>query len=227
MSLEELLTNMLSPIVKSIRPFDEHVAMLYAAGIQKLSSISGLVDGRRKYCVGLALDVISACLLIYPQSLPTEFGSFTAAAACFFDVRHNVLGTQHKREETVDGAIAAHRKLYAYDEVNRKLARFPVFATGAYFAGHSLVDIAKHFITGEPLDGSSGYNLQIGLSLLTVATSMYLKDTDPKLLDKEPFWKTACAYVADKVGRLKAEVPNPLPNPATSFKYFPVQSDAF
>lgn len=49
-----------------------------------------------------------------------------------------------------------------------------------------------------------------GLLFFSLASSMYIKDSDPKLLDKQPMWKEAFDFLK---GKAKSLVPLPSPTP--------------
>lgn len=54
------------------------------------------------------------------------------------------------------------------------------------------------------------------------SSSLYLMDTDPKLLDKKPFWNKANEWIKEQAGKIKGKLgelapePQPLPQPSYS-----------
>ncbi len=93
--------------------------------------------------------------------------------------------------------------------LTRKL-RLPLLTLGAGFLGKAGYDIVNFFINGEPIDSETYKLATSGFGFISSASSMYLKDQDPKLLDKQPFWKTAYEKVK---GKIKDLAPKPLPQP--------------
>ena len=61
---------------------------------------------------------------------------------------------------------------------------------------------------GESLDSEDYFCLTYGLGLISLSSSMYIKEMDPKLLDKAPFWKTAYNWAKEKISSL---APQPAP----------------
>lgn len=78
-------------------------------------------------------------------------------------------------------------------KVNRK-TRLPIFLAGAFYLGKSIYDIANYLLNGEPLDQNTSDSLYSGLGFLGLASSMYLKDQDPKLLERESVNQIVPAY---------------------------------
>ena len=99
---------------------------------------------------------------------------------------------------------------------NRKM-RLPLFVAGLTFVGKAAYDIANYFISGEPLNSdAASLEFIMGCGFLSTASSMYLKDQDPKLLEKKPskikaFFKGIYEKVRDSN---PLPTPNPIPVPA-------------
>ncbi len=87
--------------------------------------------------------------------------------------------------DTHGGAAAYHDAFVdSLRSINKK-TRFPIFLAGAAYAGKFFYDIANYFLNGEQLSSDSFLCLQTGAGLLGLSSSMYLKDQDPKLLERE------------------------------------------
>lgn len=67
----------------------------------------------------------------------------------------------------------------------------------------------KNLLTTHPTS-SSLEHLLFGLGLFIQASTMYISDSDPKLLEKKPFYKTAYNWLKEKTNSL---VPKPAPQP--------------
>ena len=61
-------------------------------------------------------------------------------------------------------------------------------------------------------------DLKIATGILGLSSSLYIKSSDPRLLDKEPFWKTVYSWAKDKVVEYLQPAPEPtfVPIPARS-----------
>jgi hypothetical protein len=100
----------------------------------------------------------------------------------------------------------------------RKVAyttRLGLLVAGAGLVGKSLVDICDYVIAGDMhalLE--AGFCLSSGTAFITLASSMYVKDADPKLLEKDPAWKQAYGWLRSRVQSL-LPAPSPIPAPAT------------
>ncbi|MEK6861762.1 MAG: hypothetical protein AABY07_07365 [Nanoarchaeota archaeon] len=91
---------------------------------------------------------------------------------------------------------------------NRSI-RLPVFLAGAGFAGKIAYDIFSYLKNKEPINLSETAKAGMhSLGLLMLASSMYLKDQDPKLLKKDPFWKRAYNAIRE---RMRSLIPEPIP----------------
>jgi len=100
-----------------------------------------------------------------------------------------------------------------FKKVDRTV-RLPLFIAGLGYMSKALYGVADSMISGD----NSGFvnfasDFTVGSSLFAMASSLYIKDIEPKLLDKEPFLKKAYNWVKDKV---ISSVPQPLPEPVPS-----------
>jgi len=65
-----------------------------------------------------------------------------------------------------------------------KVVRLPIFLIGMGFLGKGVLDVANYVVNNEPLNNNTAMNIITGAGFLSSATSMYLKDQDPKSLKK-------------------------------------------
>ncbi|HLC61201.1 MAG TPA: hypothetical protein VJJ52_07275 [Candidatus Nanoarchaeia archaeon] len=91
--------------------------------------------------------------------------------------------------------------------VNR-IVRLPTITGAFFFFAKSGYDLVDYFYNGN-LDSLNQFKNDIngGIGLTGFASSMYLKDRDPKLLDKDPLWKRAYKRLEEFVSY------NPPPQP--------------
>ncbi|MBI2547341.1 MAG: hypothetical protein HYW23_02735 [Candidatus Aenigmarchaeota archaeon] len=103
-----------------------------------------------------------------------------------------------------------------FDRKINRLVRVPEFLAGLGFVAKASYDIFRSVTSNEPLDPNAGLYFGTGLSFLGLSSSMYLKDKDPKLLQKEPsILKAGIKKMANKIKDLLPE-PTPVPKPAFS-----------
>ena len=96
-----------------------------------------------------------------------------------------------------------------------RIARFPVFLGGAMVSLCSMYEGASDLFEGKS-PSAIVYSALFGVSifLLGNASSMYLKDRDPKQFKKDPFWKRAYDYASGKVQEM---FPEPVPAPVRTY----------
>lgn len=129
------------------------------------------------------------------------------------DARYNldgVMGLVQKDSEREVRSI--NPRIDFYERYNGAI-RLPVFLTGVGFLGKAIYDIANYFMNGEPLTSDTATNATSSFGFLALASSMYLKDQDPKLLERKPsrvkeFFKNVYEKAKDLVPS-----PNPIPQP--------------
>src|SRR3989344_2482562 len=89
-------------------------------------------------------------------------------------------------------------------EIYRKITaavRLPLLVAGAYALGLSCKESIESLISwsSEPLTLDTLKNTLLGFGAASLASSIYIKDTDPKLLDKPPFYKAAYEWMKEKL----------------------------
>ena len=116
-----------------------------------------------------------------------------------------------KEQDTTDSTISLDPHIEFYKKVNRRV-RLPTLLSGIGLVGKSAYDFVNYFANGVPFDNSSLGSFTLGLGLLSIASSQYLKDRNPKLLDKQPVWRNAYDWIKNKIGSLTPQhVPLPVP----------------
>ncbi len=102
-----------------------------------------------------------------------------------------------------------------YSQKFQRIVRLPLLLGGLYLGYKGIKPAILE-------DNNRGLNAGIVFMSLEVglATSMYLKDTNPKLLDKEPAWKRAYKWLPEKAQSL-VHRPAPVPVP-TRYEALPL-----
>lgn len=119
----------------------------------------------------------------------------------------------NRRIQYLDSAKIVDKFQYASQKIQRGI-RLPLLIWGASGFSDFAAALQQNF-SWDSFAQRSDFLIGGGL-MLALASSMYIKDTDPKLLQKELFWKRAYAAINDKITALA-------PNPAPSLE--PVQRD--
>ncbi len=207
----------LEHLVKVVKVADEEVLRQYT----KLSKNLNLDEGRKKYFVGMGLFFIN--LVSYASVGRELFGPMEFHARiilnvpdCGYNIR-GVLGMINDENTSEERVI--NPTIEFYKKFN-SVVRFPTFIAGVGLVGKIGVDLLNYTSSGEPINQDSYNYLIYGIGLLSLASSMYIKDIDPKLLNKKPFWKSASSWMKDKISSL---VPEPSPEPSPEPTPVPIQ----
>ncbi len=201
MSLEDLL--------KPARWADELVLRQYTKAGRKLK-----LDGeKRKYWVGFGLNTTFSYLT--GPSARALFGpifdQFSWFVIGLMDGVYNFRGIfGFVKEENVSDTQAVDPLNHFYRKYN-SIIRLPVLAAGVGIVGKYGLDLFNNVVNGVPMDSDSHYYLEYGLGLLSLASSMYLKEMDPKLLQKQP--SKVKAFFIGLYEKAKGLVPSPDPAP--------------
>lgn len=134
-----------------------------------------------------------------------------------WDTWSNLSKTPYGTKENFSlGAITINRSGNFLKTIDR-IARFPLFAAGVGYMVKGTYGVVHSIAHGDNSElGNSVSEIGTGSSLFAMASSLYIKDIEPKLLDKQPFWKTAYHWAKEKVSSL-APQPAPQPIPIQSY----------
>lgn len=129
------------------------------------------------------------------------------------DMYHNIRGLTGRIETESDGSsLELDENNEFYKRVGRKF-RLPMFLSGAALLVKAGIEIVNYFTTGQPPDSASA-TIVGGLGLMSCASSIYLKDHDPALLEKEGSWaKRAYERLQEYFTPAPEPVPVPVKNP--------------
>jgi len=129
------------------------------------------------------------------------------------DLLRNVQEHINKRNISEDGTIAEPPgALYLFKKA-ADVIRMPSLGFGLYYMGKGAFELIDYLNSSNPESLSNGIgNLAWGYSYFGIASSMYVKETNPKLLDKQPFWKSGYDWLLIKADDyLSRPVPKPVP----------------
>lgn len=127
------------------------------------------------------------------------------------DFLYNVAGLQGRIQKDSDGETISIDPTLDFCERYNKAIRLPVFLTSVGFLGKVAYDVANYFTNGEPLTSDTAMNTITSFGFFSLVASMYLKDQDPKSLEKQP--SKVKAFFKGLYEKAKGLVPSPNPTP--------------
>jgi hypothetical protein len=201
----------LERLLKPIKYLDENIILRQYTKIGQKINID---EGKRKYWIGFGLNL--SYVNLSTTSNRALFGSAFDWTDFFLlslqDAWYNLDGIFGRfKESNSANSIILDQQKERYKEYN-SFVRLPTFLFGVGLIGKFGMDLANSIKNKNALEPTSYYCLFDGLAHLSLASSMYLKETDTKLLDKTPIWKKALNYAKEKIDSLN---PVPVPVPVT------------
>jgi hypothetical protein len=197
----------LEKLLKPIKYLDENVILRQYT---KLGQKINIDEGKKKYWIGQGLWAGYMLLSQFPnrELFGGIFNFSSYLAMAHNDVMYNTKGISGRFKEigSSEEKVLDTEKEF-YDRYN-SIIRLPTFLFGAGLIGKFGIDLINGIKNKTTLEPTSWYCLIDGIGQLSLASSMYLKDTNPKLLNKVPLWKKALEYVKEKVDSF-----NPIPQP--------------
>ncbi len=112
------------------------------------------------------------------------------------DITRNLF---EKKRDVTSGEIAIDNPMFVIYRKLHNATRFPLFATGVAMTTKGLIDICRGLAGKENLSPESLGSFCLGLSFLSTTSSIYLKDRDPKLLDKAPAFEKVYNWIKEKI----------------------------
>ncbi len=193
----------LDEILKPVKFVDEQILRQYTKLTKKWED-----KGRSKYTLAI---LFNAPAWVLPMRIGLG-GNFMFALFMGYDMGTNILGkiNPHILEHyNSDNKIAKNPNVVILDVV-KNTTKLPFFTIGSTYFVKSGIQFYNYFFHNEPTLQNAVYDLTTALGFICVSSSQYIKNSDPKILEKESFWKTAYNKITE---RIKSLVPNPLPVP--------------
>lgn len=199
--------------LKPIQYLDEQVLRHYT----KLGKRVDINHGKRKYLVGFILNDTHSRLTtainyhIGGPALGMALWGLQSGNDCiynFYGIFNDI-----KEDEATSETVAKDYSAESFRNYNAK-ARLPVFLSGIALIGIYAVNAVNCATSQTQMDLGSTLCLPYGLGQLSLASSMYLKDINPKLLDKVPYWRKAYEWLKEKAREL---APSPIPSPVPGY----------
>ncbi len=209
MTLDSLLN---SKPVKFVKAIDREVLRQYSKIAKKWED-----KGRNIYHLSSAVG-LPGIILTGTASTPLNLQELELVVGAFggLDTGRNLLGLAGMvGDENIDNKIRVRDSLPS--TYTNPIVRLPLLVSAVGLLGKVGYDIYNSFFNGEPMPAETADLAELGLGYLGLASSMYLKERDPKLLQKQPFWKTAYEKAKEKVAELGERardwIPQPVPEP--------------
>ncbi|MBI2106876.1 hypothetical protein HYT57_02725 [Candidatus Woesearchaeota archaeon] len=215
MSLEKYLA--------SVKWLDEQALRQYTKVAKKWED-----KGRNIYVLSSAISFPSIMLLCnIPQFKPTEHYTVLFGSGVFggLDMGQNIIGLMGLiKDEIVDSDDAQPIGPRLISTQTNPIVRLPMLLTGIILLGRSGYDVYNYFANGEPMPNETPFLVQTGLAHIGIASSMYLKARNPKLLQKETLREKTYKLAKAKIEEFKEKAkdwlpqPQPVPIPIRNYK---------
>jgi hypothetical protein len=170
-------------LLKPIIWLDQNVLKQYTKLGQKIN----INEGKKKYQIGLSLWAAYAGLTV-PTTLKLFNDAFCISSNLLFsciDGFYNVLGMAGNfKDEEHSESTAVNSGKHFFSEYNT-CVRIPTFVFGVGLIGKFGIDLINNIKNKTPFSYESYSALLSGIGHLSLASSIYLKETNPKLLEKE------------------------------------------
>lgn len=201
----------LDTIINAVKIIDEEVCRGYTRVSQYWTKRGGDVDQLAAYIgiPGYILSTVTAIMqnnicvsLAFP--IGTHMHDYISNCAALYK-REN-----YSQKASVLDIVDNDDRPEFFKEID-SMTRLPTFVAGALLTAEKMYESVSCFVSGNSSDDMAGYSIALGVGLgvglLAVASSQYLKARDPTLLDREPFWK----MVYNKLTTPEASVLCPVP----------------
>lgn len=151
--------------------------------------------------------------------VPQNKTAYALAYSYYGLLYHDLLYTLNCELNSSIKSLASERTMDRFEYVSQKVqraVRLPTLILGAS-GFYDFAVALKHNFSWQDFAHNSASVIMGGL-IMALASSMYIKDTNPKSLQNEPFWKRAYATLRDKI---TTPSPHPIPTlePAPCERY--------
>ncbi len=211
------MKKMLSNLLELPAKIDEDIHRQYSKLTKRWED-----KGYSRYSLSMALDSISPILGFtdYPQikipiPLAPLLGPLVVPAiilwGCIegFSITKSLNGLLFKNHSGIkeqNGKYVVSDPVLYFGEKLGKTIRAPELILGASFIGKGVYEIYNSFANQDASSLSDGLsNLSWGVSLASNASAWYVRDSDPKVLDKKPNWKVGLEKLMEYVSPAQTE----------------------
>ena len=197
----------LESLLKPVRWVDEQILRQYTKLTKKWED-----KGRSRYSLAMMCNAPTWVTSYWAPA--GEYNFFITPFLRGYDTGQNIVGLisgKHFRGiKEEDGKFVVTGPLAYNMEKIIKAIRSPIFLAGTSLIAKTGYNLYNYWKNGEQMDPECFKHFMLGVSFLGLSSSVYIKDSEAKLLDKEPFTKKAYKWLKEKVSAL---IPRPLPQP--------------
>ena len=206
-------------LLKPLKVLDEWILRQYSKPVKKWED-----KGHSRYKLAFPLNMLATSSLLTIAGvggLSTNFISLYKwpnglnFALSFWGL---IYGNTPEVKNNGDSFSIENPAIYLFNKFGKAI-RTPELITGISLTGKGAYDLYNSLSNNDGSLSEGVSNLSWGVSLFSNASAWYIRDSDPKLLDKAPFWKTAYDKVKEKVKSLVPS-PEPIPQPAFSMENY-------
>ena len=173
----------LDTLLKPLQWADEQILRYYTKRTEAWEE-----KGRSKYSLAQICNLSGAAAnMAFMLQGDLYFGLGAGLLALqSLDFARNTVKERYESEMT-DGALTKTPMGYETTKKISALARLPMLITGAALMVKGVVHFVEYLQTKNPESVTNAmYMCSFGYALIGTASSMYIKDSDPKLLEKKP-----------------------------------------
>lgn len=200
----------LESLLKPIKYLDESIILRQYT---KLGQKIKIGEGNKKYHIGFCLwaSYVGLTTTTNINLFGSGFEIASYLVSGYNDGVYNIQGVNNQFEDEEDSESMVIDREKNFRTKYNSCVRLPTFLFGVGLIGKFGVDLVNSVKNKTPMNNESYYALLSGIGHLSLASSMYLKETNPKLLEKVPLWKRAYESLKEKISSL---APFPIPAPA-------------
>ncbi|MBS3143482.1 hypothetical protein J4446_01215 [Candidatus Woesearchaeota archaeon] len=199
-------------VFEPVEKMDKYILRQYSKFVNKQEK-----KGRNRYELAKMFNplitiptIIAACFLENMGDKTNFIINFPVTSILMgFDIAENTLfAKRNDKNITEDGTITDD----PFHSLNSKF-RFPLIATSAVYGVQGATELINYFKTGDGLLMTKSLeDFMTSAYLFALSSSIYIKDANLKLLDKQYSLVEYLKKAGSKVKELVS--PNPIPNPS-------------
>lgn len=195
----------LDSLLKSAKYIDEQVLRYYSRLTKEWEK-----KGRSRYLLGHMFNGSALASLLASNFLHGGFNPYCLTGFLHGNEAASLVAGQSEKPNIEGETTALNPYPHLMDKFS-KFVRLPVLVGGITHAGIGIFSLVDYIKTNNPDSlNSAMYNLAAGYSFIGNASSRYVRHSDPKLLKKDPFYKTAYNWARKT---LEKAIPQPIPEP--------------
>ena len=173
MSLEEIL--------KPVRFVDEQISRSFTSAIVQWET-----KGHSRYSIACSLTVG-----YYIAGMAANFNSILLGSFGGWDLSSNLTKQPYGTKEDTSSNVRAINPVNTFFKMVDRTIRLPLFLAGIGYMSTGIYGVISSIGNADSGMTESISKIEAGSSLLAMASSLYVKDINPKILEKQPIWKTA------------------------------------